>query len=291
MRQHSRTAVVRAAGLLAAILLAVYAGIGPSALAHQDTAGNNGTVKVHDGAGEPSPSEVRNEPHVCTFHLHFYFADPVQAGSWEIQEWAPTGQKGSVVLTGTYDTAGDGEDRQPEQGTYSLPDGHYKLFWDGDTGKHDKMKVFWVDCAPSTPQSPAPTGSELPAQGSPSTSPTGSELPAQGSPSTSPTGSEEATASASASESEATSASPTSSELPVVGTPPAGGTSSAPGGAVLGIVGTPPATDTASAAPAPAPSDDSWRVVALGLSALIVLMTLILPGSRPSAVRVRSNRR
>src|SRR5690349_9419714 len=135
-------------------------------------------------------------------------------------------------MTGTYDTAGDGEDRQPEQGTYSLPDGHYKLFWDGDTGKHDKMKVFWVDCPPSTPQSPAPTGSELPAQGSPSTSPTGSELPAQGSPSTSPTGPEEATASASASESEATSASPTSSELPVVGTPPAGGTSSAPGGAV-----------------------------------------------------------
>src|SRR5690349_5293125 len=130
MRQHSRTAVVRAAGLLAAILLAVYAGIGPSALAHQDTAGNNGTVKVHDGAGEPSPSEVRNEPHVCTFHLHFYFADPVQAGSWEIQEWAPTGQKGSVVLTGTYDTAGDGEDRQPEQGAYSLPDGHYQLVWE-----------------------------------------------------------------------------------------------------------------------------------------------------------------
>ena len=285
MRRHSLTAVVRAAGLLAAILLALYAGIGPSALAHQDTTGNNGTVKIHDGAGEPSPSEVRNEPHVCTFHLHFYFADPVQAGSWEIQEWAPTGQKGTVVMTGTYDTAGDGEDRQPEQGAYSLPDGHYKLFWDGDTGKHDKMKVFWVDCAPSTPQTPAPTGTEQPAEGTPSTSPTGSELPAQGSPSTSPSGSEEAT------ESESASPTGTGEELPAVGTPPAGGTTSGGGGAVLGAVGTPPATDTASTTPTTAPSDDSWRVVALGLSALIVAMTLLFPRSRLSATKVRSDRR
>jgi hypothetical protein len=285
MRQHSLTAVVRAAGLLAAILLALYAGIGPSALAHQDTTGNNGTVKIHEGAGEPSPSEVRNEPHVCTFHLHFYFADPVQAGSWEIQEWAPTGQKGTVVLAGTYDTAGDGEDRQPEQGAYSLPDGHYKLFWDGDTSKHDKMKVFWVDCAPAGPQSPAPTGSEQPVQGSPSTSPTGSELPAQGSPSTSPSGSEEAT------ESESASPTGTGEELPAVGTPPAGGGTSGGGGAVLGAVGTPPATDTAATTPATTPSDDSWRVVALGLSALIVVMTLLFPSSRLSGSKARSDRR
>ena len=300
MRQHSLTAVVRAAGLLAAILLALYAGIGPSALAHQDTTGNNGTVKVHDGAGEPSPSEVRNEPHVCTFHLHFYFADPVQAGSWEIQEWAPTGQKGTVVMTGTYDTAGDGQDRQPEQGAYSLPDGHYKLFWDGDTSKHDKMKVFWVDCAPSGPQSPAPTGSEQPAEGSPSTSPTGSELPAEGSPSTSPTGSElpaqgspstSPSGSEEATESESASPTGTGEELPAVGTPPAGGTTSGGGGAVLGAVGTPPATDTASTTATTAPSDDSWRVVALGLSALIVVMTLLFPSSRLSATKARSGRR
>ena len=123
--------------------------------------GNNGTVKIHDGAGEPA-SETRNEPHVCTFHLHFFFADPEQCGTWEIQKWSP-GPKGTVVLSGTYDTFGDGEDRQPEQGEYSLPDGHYKLFWDGDldTHKHDKMKVFWVECEAAgtvagTP-TPAPT--------------------------------------------------------------------------------------------------------------------------------------
>ena len=136
-----------------------------------DTPGNNGTVKIHEGAGENDPGEVRNEPHVCTFHLHFYFSDPEQAGTWEIQEWSP-GDKGVVVLSGTYDTQGDGEDREPDAGVYTLPDGHYKLFWDGDldTQKHDKMKVFWVDCpeATETPgftqsqaaetETPAPTG-------------------------------------------------------------------------------------------------------------------------------------
>jgi hypothetical protein len=292
MRRHSHTASVRAAGLLAAVLLALYAGIGPSAQAHQDTSGNNGTVKIHDGAGEPSPSEVRNEPHVCTFHLHFYFADPVQAGSWEIQEWAPTGQKGTVVLSGSYDTAGDGEDRQPEHGTYSLPNGHYKLFWDGDAGKHDKMKVFWVDCAPSTPGTPSPTGSELPAGGSPSPSPSGSELPTGGSPSPSPSGSElpgQGSPSTSPSGSEMASESPTGSELPAASTPPPGGTTSSPSGGVLGAVGTPPETDAGSTAATATPGEDGWRAVALGLAALIV-MTVLFP-SRLSAIRARSNRR
>jgi hypothetical protein len=120
-------------------------------VAAKDNPGNNGTVKIHDGAGEPSP-EVRNEPHVCTFHLHFFFGDDQQSGTWEIQEWSP-GDKGTVRMpagsTGRYDTQGDGEDRQPPTGAYSLPDGHYKLFWDGDTGKNDKHKVFWVDCPPA----------------------------------------------------------------------------------------------------------------------------------------------
>jgi hypothetical protein len=122
--------------------------------------GNNGTVKIHDGAGEPA-SEVRNEPHVCTFHLHFFFADAGDSGTWEIQEWSP-GDKGKVVLNGEYMTDANGEDRDPDAGTYSLPDGHYKLFWDGDldTNKHDKMKVFWVDCEESggvAPETPTPT--------------------------------------------------------------------------------------------------------------------------------------
>jgi len=229
--------VVRAGALAAAGLLGALTIAGPTVFAaHPDTSGNNGTVKIHDGAGEPSP-EVKNQPHVCTFHLHFFFADPVQAGSWEIQKWSP-GAKGAVVLSGTYDTAGDGEDRQPESGAYSLPDGHYKLFWDGDTGKHDKMKVFWVKCAPTTGG-----GGVAPAEATPTPTPTG-EVGGIGGV-TPPSGGEQ-------------------------------GSGSGPTGQVLGAFGasgnTLPATDTL-AAPATVAASDSWAgfVATIGIVSALVL--------------------
>jgi hypothetical protein len=110
-------------------------------VAAKDVAGNNGTVKIHDGNEEAEPA-TQNDPHVgCDFHLHFMFGDDMQSGSWEIQSWPPTGDR-SVVADGTYDTAGDGEDSV----AVSLDSGHYKLFWDGDAGKNDKHKAFWVAC-------------------------------------------------------------------------------------------------------------------------------------------------
>ncbi len=156
---QSRLRMLGWASVIGLVLMALLAPASPAL--SNDTPGNNGTVKIHEGAGENDPGEVRNEPHVCTFHLHFYFSDPEQAGTWEIQEWSP-GDKGTVVLSGTYDTQGDGEDRQPEEGVYTLPNGHYKLFWDGDldTQKHDKMKVFWVDCPETTTTSSTTTGTE-----------------------------------------------------------------------------------------------------------------------------------
>jgi hypothetical protein len=168
------------ASVIGLVLMALLAPASPAL--SNDTPGNNGTVKIHEGAGENDPGEVRNEPHVCTFHLHFYFSDPEQAGTWEIQEWSP-GDKGTVVLSGTYDTQGDGEDRQPEEGVYTLPNGHYKLFWDGDldTQKHDKMKVFWVDCPETTTTSSTTTGTET--TGSETTT-TGSETTTTGSETT-----------------------------------------------------------------------------------------------------------
>src|SRR6185503_10330715 len=156
---QSRFRVLGWIGVVGLVLTALLVPASPAL--SNDTPGNNGTVKIHEGAGENDPGEVRNEPHVCTFHLHFYFSDPEQAGTWEIQEWSP-GDKGTVVLSGTYDTQGDGEDRQPEEGVYTLPNGHYKLFWDGDldTQKYDKMKVFWVDCPETTTTSSTTTGTE-----------------------------------------------------------------------------------------------------------------------------------
>src|SRR6266566_3531361 len=277
MRSRTALSFIRPFGLLAAMLLAAFAGFAPTALAN-DTPGNNGTVKIHDGPGENQNGEVRNEPHVCTFHLHFYFADPEQAGTWEIQEWAPTGQKGSVVLSGTYDTHGDGEDRQPEQGVYTLPNGHYKLFWDGDldTAKHDKMKVFWVDC-PAASASAAPTGSEQPVSSGSSSVPPSESAIVPASESTSPSGSE---LPASGSGSPSASAVPTGSELGVSG-------SGAPTGGVEAIVGTPPGATPppTDAAAVPTPTDDSWRAVVLGLAALIAVVAFLVPGRRTVGAR------
>ena len=180
---------------LATLFVAVVGQVAMAA-SPDEVPGNNGTVKIHDGAGEPS-AEVRNEPHVCTFHLHFFFADAGDSGTWEIQEWSP-GDKGTVVLSGTYLTDANGEDRDPDAGTYSLPDGHYKLFWDGDldTNKHDKMKVFWVDCgetgvAPETPTpTPTPPGGGVgPIEGTPTpTPPQGGVGPIEGTPTPTPQG-------------------------------------------------------------------------------------------------------
>ena len=90
-------------------------------------------MKIRRGSGRTRPPRTRERAtHVCTFHLHFFFADPEQAGTWEIQEWSP-GDKGTRGPERDLRHAGDGEDRQPEAGAYGLPDGHYKLFWDGDS--------------------------------------------------------------------------------------------------------------------------------------------------------------
>lgn len=130
--------------LVAAVMAALV--VGPSALAAPP--GDNGTVKIHEGAGEPSP-EIRNEPHVCTFHLHFYFADPFQAGldgdaiDWWIDAQPPTAESASI-LSGTYVADASGTDRTPELG---LPIGHYKLYWIGRNDQNIKHKTFWVTCA------------------------------------------------------------------------------------------------------------------------------------------------
>jgi len=88
--------------------------VGPGTIgvaAWGNTAGNNGTVKIHEGGTEPSP-EIKNQPHVCTFHLHFFFADAAQTGTWWIKSWSPTGD-GTVVLSGAYQTDVNGEFRTP----------------------------------------------------------------------------------------------------------------------------------------------------------------------------------
>jgi hypothetical protein len=136
-RSSGRWAILRLALIGAAILILAAA---PAVFA-KDAPGNNGTVKIHDGFTEADPV-TQNEPHVgCGFHMHFMFGDTDQTGTWDIRSWPPTGD-GTVVLSGTYDATGDGEDRRDA----TLTSGHYKLSWAGDTDKHAKQKTFWVDC-------------------------------------------------------------------------------------------------------------------------------------------------
>ncbi|MFH8570841.1 LPXTG cell wall anchor domain-containing protein [Streptomyces sp. NPDC017993] len=149
------------AGLLAAPV-AVALLLAPSAHA---TPGDNGTVKIHDAT---TGEELRkNEPHVCTFYLDAFGFDAGQEIDWRIEAWAPTaGVKGETAKTGSLTLRSDGHGRTPD---LSLPDGHYKLFWNfaGEHGRA-KHKVFWTDCeddgpsgtpSPSTPPSATPTAS------------------------------------------------------------------------------------------------------------------------------------
>ncbi|MEU9354701.1 LPXTG cell wall anchor domain-containing protein [Streptomyces griseoloalbus] len=149
-------------------------------VAHATPPGDNGTVKIHDAStGEESR---RNEPHVCTFYLDAFGFDAGQQVDWHIEVWAPTaGTKGETVLSDalTLDASGHGRTED-----LSLPDGHYKLFWnfEGEKGSA-KHKVFWTDCeetaAPSGSPSAAPSA-EPAASASPSAA-SSSAAPAAGS--------------------------------------------------------------------------------------------------------------
>lgn len=129
--------------------------------------GDNGTVKVHNAS--TSTSDVRNETHVCSFYLDGFFFDSGQVVSWWIDAWPPTGDK-NQVLAGAITMNGSGHGYTSD---YTLPNGHYKLFWTfaGENGAA-KQKVFWVSCpSPAPSQTPTPTPT-TPAPTTPAPTPT-----------------------------------------------------------------------------------------------------------------------
>ncbi|MEU6348057.1 LPXTG cell wall anchor domain-containing protein [Streptomyces sp. NPDC047072] len=151
------------AGVLSAVAAAAFL-VAPAA--HATAPGDNGTVKIHDAT---TGEELRkNEPHVCTFYLDAFGFDAVQEVDWHIEAWAPTADvKGETVKSGEITLDADGHGRTED---LSLPDGHYKLFWnfEGEKGAA-KHKVFWTDCeddqggeggsggSTATPSAPAST--------------------------------------------------------------------------------------------------------------------------------------
>ncbi|WP_086565401.1 LPXTG cell wall anchor domain-containing protein [Streptomyces africanus] len=158
--------------------------------AHATPPGDNGTVKIHDAS---TGEELRrNEPHVCTFYLDAFGFDGVQEVDWHINAIPPSENKGETVKSGALTLDGQGHARTED---LSLPDGHYKLFWnfDGEKGAA-KHKVFWTDCEDEEPGGSTPSGSASP---SPSSSSSASESPSAGpGSSASPTSSASPSASA-----------------------------------------------------------------------------------------------
>jgi LPXTG-motif cell wall-anchored protein len=144
--------LIRAGGLAAGVSAALL--IAPAA--HASAPGDNGTVKIHDAT---TGEELRrNEPHVCTFYLDAFGFDAVQEVDWHIEAWAPTADtKGETVKTGAITLDAQGHGRTDD---LSLPDGHYKLFWNfaGEKGAA-KHKVFWTDCADEQGGGSTPTAS------------------------------------------------------------------------------------------------------------------------------------
>ncbi|MGW0421661.1 LPXTG cell wall anchor domain-containing protein [Streptomyces sp. NPDC003015] len=213
-------------GVLSAVTSAAFL-VAP--VAHATAPGDNGTVKIHDAT---TGEELRkNEPHVCTFYLDAFGFDAVQEVDWHIEAWAPTAKvKGDTVKSGEITLDSDGHGRTED---LSLPDGHYKLFWnfDGEKGAA-KHKVFWADCAEEEggggTATPSASASGTPGSGesaSPSGEP-GSEPSAD--PSSEPSGSAEAGASASASPSASASAQGSTGDLAETG-------NSAPVGLLAGV--------------------------------------------------------
>ncbi|MEU2129397.1 LPXTG cell wall anchor domain-containing protein [Streptomyces sp. NPDC018352] len=218
------------AAVAAAILLA------PAA--HATAPGDNGTVKIHDAkTGE----ELRkNEPHVCTFYLDAFGFDSTQKVDWRIEAWAPTAHvKGETVKSGSLTLDAEGHGRTPDQ---SLPDGHYKLFWnfDGEHGRA-KQKVFWTDCGDGKPGGEKPGGGK-PGGGKPT--PSASEsTPAEPSSSPSPPSGP---------------AQPT--EAPIASTP-------------AGTASTPPASAAPSAASSSPSAHDEGNLAETGTGAPVGLLS------------------
>jgi hypothetical protein len=203
------------------------------------------TAVIHEGNTETASTTV------CTFHIHLQSNKNI-AGDWAIRKVAsdPT----TNVLNGSYDTA-SGDDREPDSGTFSLPDGSYTLVWDDEPidRSFDRLD-FEVACEAAPPsQSSAPIASQ-------STAPIASS-----------------------------STAPISSELPIAsaGKPPTG--SKPPTGGVEGVQGTPPRTlpptDLGTAARSSA--DPRPTLALLGFITLAALLVTARIGRRQESRRSR----
>lgn len=149
----------RLSGAVAAATTAVLL----AAPAASASAGDDGTVKIHDVVTQEELPQ--NEPRVCEFYLKGSGFDAEQQVSWMIRHVPPTDIVGVLVASGELALDASGEGRTDD---LQLPDGRYKLSWrfDGENGEA-KQKVFQVECpAEEEPEEgePEPEDSYVPAE-------------------------------------------------------------------------------------------------------------------------------
>lgn len=132
--------------------------------------GNNGTVKIHQTAGDSSP---HNQPHVsCSFYVSFFGFDRDQPLNISFTGQAPTGKDTPITIsdpskrshTSATDAGGAGNDYDGDTGAFDATNldlsalgapakqgYHIKLdVATGEPGGH-KYKVFWFSPCTSTP--------------------------------------------------------------------------------------------------------------------------------------------
>ena len=218
---------------------------------------NSGDIKVHvlGAIGDPA-----NDPHVgCPFYIEGFNMD-ASNGTLEIESWPPTGN-GAVVLSTTW--AKDDSNVAGHHfinGPYTLADGHYKVY--ASDQKHDKMKVFWVDCNPTTSSSSSPPTSTGTQSTSTSSQPTsgGTQSTSTSSPPTS-TGTQSTSTSSHPNSSSSQTTGPTTSVAPGHG---GGG-----GGGPPGNVESPGVITRVAFFP-------SWTALALGLVGSVAAALVVL---------------
>jgi hypothetical protein len=117
---------------------------------------NRGTVKIHEGSGEPA-AIMSNQPQVCSFHVHMFKFHANQELTISIAGQGGANVAGPDTYTATVTTDANGDARDPDTGSITLADGMYKLTV--DTGKGaGKHKVFKVSCETTTPAGPTGGG-------------------------------------------------------------------------------------------------------------------------------------
>jgi hypothetical protein len=295
----------RRLGWLAVLMMIAVAALGPGAAGvagHNDAPGNNGTIKVHEGDGEPKV-ETKNEPHVCTFHIHGMFFDSHSSGYYWLEQQPPTGR--AVVVTQTsWSASASGHWRSV---VYSLAPGHYQVHAKQTspmTPGGEKTKTFWVKCGetpkptPTPKVTPTPVVTPTPTPHTPTPTPVVTPTPTPHIPTPTPVTPTPTPTPGGGGGGATPTPTPGGGGGGATPTPPPGGggggatqTPTTPGGGVGGATGTPnvsetlPPTDTLS--DVSTASTDSWRAVLIGLAALLATLLLLTPARVPATRTIK----